>query len=103
MAQMVTLLPLICSVSDKPIPTEDEIQDSGEKMDALVEQVRALVPEGVEVIVPTDPRYLPAILQVTTSLIDVIDPQSMETAEQALEALRAVQGESGGGPGPVMN
>jgi hypothetical protein len=93
MPNMITLLPVLATVSkDNAIPTEAEIEATGKKMDDLVEKIRELAPEGVELLVPTDGRYVPAILQATTGLLDMVDPKSTETAKRALEALEMTGG-----------
>lgn len=93
MAVMVTLLPIIGKVGDNVIPTPEEIEASGERMDTLVARIQAELPEGIELIMPTDGRYMPAILQAVTGLLDVVDPESTEIAKRAFEAL----GMTGGG------
>jgi hypothetical protein len=90
---MITLLPLLCTVSESnAIPTEAEIKLAGERMDALVERIKRQAPDGIELLVPDDPRYVPAILQATTGLLDMVDPDSVQTAKQALEALEMTGG-----------
>ena len=104
MAKMVTLLPIVATISMNPIPTEAEIEAVGEKMDGFVEKVKELLPEGVELLLPDDPNYFPAIMQAANGLLNVVDPESAATADRALQLLNRVEGrEPSGGPGPTLN